>query len=338
MPSKEIYNKFLKLGYPVDQDCYCRYDSLESENDLINLFEVLSTFKDKNGNSPVITANTVVANPDFDKIKESDFQTYCYELFTESLKKYPNHAGVFNLYKEGISNNLFYPQFHGREHVNVNFWMNALRKNDKATRLAFDFKSLGIPYSANSENNHYTTSLDFTNINEKEDKKIILSEGIYNFERLFNYVSKSFIAPSYAWHSDLNSFLAAKGVLYIQGIPFQFEPNIMPGPRYLKIFHYSGQRNKFHQIYLVRNCHFEPSSSKKTDWVDDCLHRVNVAFKWHKPAIISAHRVNFIGSIDPSNRECNLRMLKIILSKILIKWPDVEFLNSEQLGDLIRGY
>src|ERR1035437_6942115 len=331
-PSREIYNRFLKLGFPVDKDCFCKYDSLESENDLINLFEVLSSFKDLKGNSSVITANTIVANPDFDKIKESDFQVYYYELFTESLKKYPNHAGVFNLYKEGINNKLFYPQFHGREHVNVNLWMDALRKNDKLVRLAFDHKSLSMPYIPGSV--QYMKALDFTNINEKEDKRIILSDGIYNFEQLFNYVSKSFIATNSTWHSDLNSFLATKGVLYIQGIPFQFEPNIMPGPRYLKIFHYSGQRNKFHQIYLVRNCHFEPSSSKKTDWVDDCLHRVNVAFKWHKPAIISAHRVNFIGSIDPSNRECNLRMLKIILSKILIKWPDVEFLNSEQLGDL----
>jgi len=336
-PSREIYNKFLKMGFPVDKDCFCKYDSLESENDLINLFEVLSSFKDLKGNSPVITANTIVANPDFDKIKESDFQVYYYELFTESLKRYPNHAGVFNLYKEGISNKLFYPQFHGREHVNVNLWMDALRKNDKVTRLAFDFKSLSMPYTPGSGDIQYMKALDFTNLNEKEDKRIILSDGIYNFEQLFNYVSKSFTATNSTWHSDLNSFLVTKGVLYIQGIPFQFEPNLMSKHRYSTIFHYCGQRNQFSQIYLVRNCYFEPSYSSKNDWVDDCLRRINTAFRWHKPAIISAHRLNFIGSIDPSNSERNLRLLKILFAEILHRWPEVEFMTSEQLGDLING-
>jgi hypothetical protein len=179
-------------------------------------------------------------------------------------------------------------------------------------------------------------ALDFTNINEKEDKRIILSDGIYNFELLFNYVSKSFIANNSTWHSDFNSFLATKGVLYIQGIPFQFEPNIMSKPRYSKIFHYCGQRNQFSQIYLVRNCYFEPSYSETNDWVDVCLQRINTAFRWHKPAIISAHRLNFIGSIDPSNSDRNLHLFKTLLAEILHRWPEVEFMTSDQLGDLIK--
>ena len=339
MPSKETYNNFLQLGYPVDKDCYCRYDSLESDKDLTNLFEVLSSVKDLNGNSPVITANTVVANPDFEKIKESKFQTYYYELFTESLKKYPHHSHVYDLYKEGITNKLFYPQFHGREHINVNLWMDALRKQDEVTLSAFNFNSLGIPHTFGLEKN--TTrmkALSFTNINEKDEKKTILADGLFNFDRLFNFKSKSFIAPSYIWHSDLNPFLAEQGVFYIQGIPYQYEPDLTSRSGYSKIYHYCGQRNKFSQIYLIRNSHFEPSNSEAIDWVDECLHRIAIAFKWHKPAIISSHRVNFIGSIDQSNSDRNLRLLKIILSAILKKWPDVEFLNSEQLGDLIKGF
>ena len=336
MPSKEIYNKFLKLGYPVDKDYYCKYDSLESENDLVNLFEILSSFKDVKGNPPVITANTVIGNPDFDKIKESDFQTYYFELFTESLKRYPNHTGLFNLFKEGIHNKLFHPQFHGREHINISLWMNALRNNDKLTHIAFDFKSLGIPYKPKSGNINFMKALDFTSVKEKEDKKIIISEGIYNFENLFHYVSKSFIAPSYTWHSSLNSFLMGKGVRYFQCIPYQSEPNLKPGPRYAKIFHYCGQRNKYSQIYLLRNCHFEPSFSEATDWVDDCLHRMKVAFNWQKPAIISTHRVNFISSIDPSNSSRNLPLLKKLLTEILYRWPEVEFMRSDQLGDLMN--
>lgn len=337
MPSKQVYDHFLKLGIPVDKDCYCKYDSLENENDLRCLFEVLSSFKDINGNSPVFTANTIVANPDFDRIKESDFQVYYYELFTETLKRYPNHSGLFNLYKEGINNNLFYPQFHGREHININLWMDALRRKNKVALLAFEAKSFAIPPSLNSRKEiDYMIALNFISSQEKEEKKKILAEGLDIFEQLFNYSSKSFIAPSYTWHSDLNPFLAEKGVSYLQGIPFQYQPDMRSVSGELKKFHYCGQYNKLSQIYLVRNCHFEPSLGDTVDWVDDCLHRINTAFNWNKPAIISTHRLNYIGSIDPSNRDRNLSQLKFIFSAIQKKWHNVEFLTSVQLGDLIK--
>jgi hypothetical protein len=337
MPSKEIYNEFLKMGYSVDKDSYCKYDSLESVNDLMNLFTVLSSFKDINGNFPVITANTVVANPDFDKIEESDFEVYHYELFTETLKRYPNHSGILNLYKEGISNKIFYPQFHGREHINISLWMDQLRKKDQLTLLAFKAKSFGIPSNINlGKETNYMKAFDFRNEVEKEEKILILNEGMLIFENLFNYYSKSFIPPSYSWHSDFNYHIAEKGIRYIQGIPFQFEPNIFSGPSHLRKFHYCGEHNKFSQIYLVRNCHFEPSQFLNIDWVDECLFRIENAFKCNKPAIISTHRLNFIGSIDPSNSDRNLVLLKNIISATQKKWPDVEFMTSDQLGDLIN--
>ena len=73
MPSREVYEKCLKAGYPVDRNAYERFDSLESNEDLELLFETLSKFKDQHGNHPVITANCLVVNPDFKKIRESGY-------------------------------------------------------------------------------------------------------------------------------------------------------------------------------------------------------------------------------------------------------------------------
>ena len=87
MPSKEVFNKLKFEGFHPESDPYLKYDSLASENDLFELFEVLSSVKDKNGNTAIITANTVMANPDFKKIRESGFNTYFYEPFTETLKR-----------------------------------------------------------------------------------------------------------------------------------------------------------------------------------------------------------------------------------------------------------
>jgi len=82
---------------------------------------------------------------------------------------------------------------------------------------------------------------------------------------------------------------------------------------------------------LSRNGLFEPSLDQNIDWVDKCLESINIAFRWNKPAVIGTHRLNFIGSIDPNNRDRNLKMFDELLKKIITKWPDVEFISSKDL-------
>ena len=67
------------------------------------------------------------------------------------------------------------------------------------------------------------------------------------------------------------------------------------------------------------------------------MEEIEIAFQWGKPAVVSSHRVNYVGSIDPSNRDNGLNELKKLLNKVLQKWPDVEFMTSAELGDLIRS-
>ena len=50
---------------------------------------------------------------------------------------------------------------------------------------------------------------------------------------------------------------------------------------------------------------------------------------------MSAHRINFIGILDEKNRKNNLKLFESLLKRIIKLWPDVEFMSSDQLGDLI---
>jgi hypothetical protein len=100
--------------------------------------------------------------------------------------------------------------------------------------------------------------------------------------------------------------------------------------------HYQGEKNAMGQYYLVRNCVFEPSQYPvHHDNVGECLKGIQNAFFWKKPAIITSHRLNFIGFIHPENRERNLKQFRDLLENILKKWPDVEFMSSVDLGDTI---
>ena len=85
----------------------------------------------------------------------------------------------------------------------------------------------------------------------------------------------------------------------------------------------------------MRNAFFEPSQTVNADIVGDCMHRIELAFRWGKAAVICAHRLNFIGSIDSKNTDMNLPMFQELLHRIVNQWPDVEFMSSDQLGDII---
>ncbi|HQK69984.1 MAG TPA: hypothetical protein PL101_02605 [Bacteroidales bacterium] len=331
MPSREVYELLLLNGIPVDKLYFLQYDSLESEQDLTMLFEVLYSFKDKFGNHPVITANTIVANPNFEKIKASGKIKYYYEPFTETYKKYPNHSRSFDLWRtEGIANNLLWPQFHGREHLNVKKWMNAINSSDQWELEAFNHDVLLGYHSEKTIN--YMPAFDYSNPEECEYLNTIVAEGLDLFKRIFGFSSKSFVAPCSVKGDNLDNALKNKGVLF-QQFGKHYIPNKSDAFKIKNRFW--GQQNNVGQIYWRRNVTFEPSRDPKHDWVDNCLSMIDIAFRWGKPAVIGSHRVNYIGSIFPENRSFSLLLLKKILKQALKHWPEIEFMSSDQLGEVI---
>lgn len=331
MPSKEVYNKLKEQGYCVDFHPYEKFDSLASEEDLTALFEILLKYKDINGNHPVFTANCVVANPDFEKIKKNNFQKYYYEPFTQTLKRYGHHYNSFELWKQGIRDNIFIPQFHGREHLNVAAWMDALQKNDQDIRLAFNYGMIGLfPKNDHRVGNQMMVALKYNNVSEISNLDHILVDGLNLFEKIFGFRSKTFIAPCYTWSPENEKTLMDNGIKLLQGSYRQIIPNSNNKT------HLMGSKNRYGQYYFIRNCFFEPTLLTEFS-ISKCLCEIKMAFRWNKPAIISSHRVNYIGSIFQENRELNLRYLDKLFIEILKKWPDVEFMSSDKLLEIVAS-
>ena len=332
MPSIDVYEKFIEKGFNIGNTDYNRLDTLENNDDMALLYEVLHSHTDSLNNPAVITANIVVGNPDFDKIRESNFSDYFVEPVSETFRKYPKRDKVLNLWHEGYKNRLFHPQFHGREHVNVVRWMEALQKRTPEIMFTFDNQTT---FSGDGDYN-FMEVLDYNTQDDIKLMKESLKQGLDMFEELFGYRSKSFIPPCYTWDSNVEETLSQAGVKYIQGLFVQLVPT-GTFDNYTRKYHSLGSRNKFGQRYLLRNCFFEPSLTKTNAPVNECLRRIDLAFKWNKPAIISSHRINFMGDLDPTNRAVNLKLLDDLLKGIIKRWPDVEFMTSDQLGDLIVG-
>ena len=323
--------------YPYPKNPYLKYDSLASEEDLNVLFSLISDCKDNFGNHPKLTFNTVVANPDFKKIKESGFKQYYYEPFTETLKRFSNHSQSFNLWKNAIDEKLMYPQFHGREHVNVPLWLEELRNGNQELLDAFDLGTWSVPENKSSIIN-LQASLDWIKEQPFTYQKDFLEEGLKEFQTVFGFSSKTIIPNNYIFDPNLNTILKENGIKGVQGMKYQKLPlgNSSNGKREM-IRRYVGDKNEAGLFYLVRNCVFEPSqTSDNYDDVSMCLQNIDNAFFWNKPAIIDTHRLNYIGSYDEKNRDISLNKLRILLKKILEKWHDVEFMTSNELLDIIE--
>lgn len=340
MSSLDSFERLKSLGIPVDKGQYNIYDSLESNEDLEMLFDTLGRFKDSTGRHPVMTGVNVVANPDFEAIEQNGFKEYVYEPYTKTCNRYANHDRVYELWKRGITERLFVPVLHGREHLNAQFWMRALQSGSPSTFAAFKEGVTGIPKIGigGEKVPGFQAAFQIDTVNDLPYLKEVIRTGAELFEQLYGYKPKFFVPTNGSFNNSLEKDLFDAGVQYINTAKKQEEP--LGNGKYKINTRFIGDKNQFGQIYLTRNCFFEPASTgyevpANHDWIHSCMKEIEIAFRWQKPATISSHRVNYIGYLHPENREKGLRMLSQLLDEIIKRWPDVEFMTSVELGDLI---
>ena len=322
---------------------YSRFDALdtlETKQDLQRLYEVLSSVKDKNGRHAVFTPFALPCNIDFEKMEADDYENFHFETLPVTYKKLAAqqpeaYSGAWDLWQEGIAKGLMRPQFHGREHLNLTIFNDKLKNKDAELLTALKNKS----YTSISDSDYPTMSamaaLDFWNVDENEAKKPMLKEGLKLFEEVYGYPSNYFTPPVYNIHHSLFQTLKDNGIEFLDLALLRNEHqgnNI-----YKKSFNYIGKKTSEGLTIMVRNVVFEPTEERGIDWADFTMKQIETAFRWNKPAVISSHRVNFCGHIDPKNREKGLSALKDLLQRIVAKWPDAEFMSADELALYLKN-
>lgn len=332
IPNKSVYNTLRDSSLNLASCPYSKFDCLENNHDFDSLFDLLTTFQKEHSKSPILTTNFLSANPDFEKIRQSDFSEYHYENIQETYNKNTNSENIKQKIQSGIKERFIKPQFHGREHLNVKMWMYLLNNNNDV-RKAFDYNFFALSFS-NSKSINLPYLASFMRYDENDDFSFILEEGLEDFNSFFDKYPSSFIAPVYVWDESIEKFLSAKNIESIQGLYnkkefYKYNQNPVRKKRFNR------RENSSGQLQLVRNCFFEPSTKEDFDWVNECLRDVEVAFRWSRPAIICSHRINFVGGLSESNRTKNLIKFNQLLTTIVKKWPDVTFVSSDEVVNYI---
>jgi hypothetical protein len=273
-------------------------------------------------------------------MKEEGYKNVHIELLPLTFKKLSSlqpfaYEGAWNFWQEGINKGLMCPEFHGREHFNLKIFKEKLAKKDQALILSLENRSLtNVGYSGYSSIG-WTASFSFWDpVKDTAYFPQMIKEGLDFFEQVYGYESVAFTPPAQQVPSDLESELRNFGLEALDK-PF-FQKKHVGFDRYKMEFCTMRYKEKKGLVELVRNVVFEPTASS-IDHVSKALAQIEAAFTWNKPAIISSHRVNFCGHIDPNNREKGLGDLKSLLGAIVKKWPDVEFVSIRDLVQLIKN-
>ncbi len=334
LDSPSARERMQAAGVAMDNHFDC-FDALETRQDLDALFTTLDSVRDSRGHPAKFTAYALSANPDFRRMRE-DGENYHYESLTSTFERLaasqPDaYQGAWALWHEGIQKGLIQPQFHGREHLNVRLIEHKLRSRDKTLRLALENDSLtalasepGLPGVG------FTAAFAISDGSELEAHKAILADGLKLFEQVFGFHSTTFTPPAMQLHPALYPMVENLGIRAIDK-PQRYVRRL-DAQQTRREFNSLGPARGHKHINLVRNVVFEPCKDMGVDPVEHALGLIGEAFRWRKPAIISSHRVNFCGHIDPANRKRGLDALGKLLQGIVTRWPDVQFVSADELA------
>ncbi|HZW58571.1 MAG TPA: hypothetical protein VFF30_19955 [Nitrososphaerales archaeon] len=330
--------RLARLGYELrgkgSGDSY--YNTLEKTEDLENLYEVLSSFSDGLGRHPVFTANFVVTNPDFERIKAGNFSEY--HTIPISLgfpKSWDSGKSLRQTWRSGIEKKVWMPEFHGYSHFNYQNWLKGLRKGDKKLRDFFEEEMIASSrdYPTLSE---YVTNPGTGTFASRKEQSSTVSRGCEIFRFTFGYPARSTIPPSDIWNIDTEMAFLHSNLHYVQSertryssalglfrIDFASTFNIVKSAILLL-----GPLTK-----LYRNVRLELNDDES-----EVLETSNYLFKIGSPVVVGTHRVNYVSGIDRNLAERGRKKLRTYLKAISEDSRTVFMTSSELYQIYTRGY
>lgn len=325
--SKRSLEILLKKRPSFTPDWYQSFDILETDEDIIQLKEVLLKHKDKNKRPAIFTLNFAVNNLDYNYIKEQNYRDYRLVTIGRYYKEKKNCNNVLREVFAGVNEGCFIPQLHAREHINTEELFKDIESGNQLVIDSLKLKIVGVKDSL-------YCGMDCLNVSDEISEKII-KEAAGEFKSIFGQESESFIAPCYVWKFKDEKILEEQGIKFLQGKLFQNIP--CKSGKYRRKFHKFGEKSKFSNLrYFYRNCFFEPTKNRlmgkdNDQIVNDIISQIRFAFSCNKPAVICTHRVNYVGGIAEENRKDNLKLLDILLERVQREFSDVEFMSTSEM-------
>jgi hypothetical protein len=288
-------------------------DSLETSEDLNQLFYLLENFKSKFEYPPVITANFITHNIKYLEKDNLDFIPISKGFNDES-------EDVRNLYKKGIHNNYIFPQLHGYSHYNL----SELKKYFITEEGKESFENKFLAARSTIRGNFAFLQGELSEANTEADK---IKDAAKEFNNFFGFYSRSVIPPTFIFDLKLLNILKGNNITLVQS-----SNRVTSSNKRKYYFPYFQKRKGV--FWSLRNARLDPHPEYKF-YHEQCIESIGNSFKNKSPAVIDFHRVNFAGRFNPEYRDRTMKELNLLLNNIHGKWPDAKFIHSQKLNDML---
>lgn len=314
---REGFEQLRAKGIRLGEHPYDLY-TLETAKDVSELAGLLMRHHDSRGSSASMVMNFCVANLDFVQMKAGGYKRVELRSLAEGLPFGWSRPGLFEAYKKGIGQGVFYPAMHGLTHFCPLAVENALAENADHARFLRTLWEAETPYIYwrmpwigyeywNPEKPH-------AGFLKAQRQRELIQRACLEFRAFFGRRAVSACAPGYRANRDTHRAWAENGICVVQngtGSGLQ-APYI----------------DEFGLLHVFRGIDFEPAlkeveTEKYLEIASACVAR-------GIPIVISAHAINFHSSLKDF-RSPTLNALDSLLSALESKFPDLLYLNHEEL-------
>lgn len=319
----EGYELLRDSGVRLGQHPYDFY-TLETAEDVLALRDMLKRHHDSTGRPACLVMNFVTANLDFEKITRGGLRDIHLRTLDQGLPGNWKRPRLFDAYREGVADQVFYPALHGLTHFCRLAIEHALARDGERRQLLQTLWLAETPYIywrmpwvgyeyCNPEN----PGAGFLPI---ETQEALIREAVDGFTRFFSTAPVSACAPGYRANHDTHLAWSGCGIRVAQN------GSGAPLPPHL---------DDCEILNLHRTIDFEPHQQDLP--LEKYMQLAGNCFARGIPAIVSVHSINFHTTLKDF-RGPTLRALDGFLSALEAQYPNLLYVHDGDLYEIVtRG-
>jgi len=261
--------------------------TLESAADVISLAATLLEWRGGDGFPPVLQANTIVANPDYEAMISPLFEGDSPPL--KELPEVPSRwqrPGLWEAVRDADAAGVWWAELHGLHHLPVTAWLTALRRAQNDARRAWEHQSpIGELVQAGGE---------YGEAEPRELRARDIRHAIEAFHRLFGRAPTSFCPPDYHTDAWFEQEAASLGLTTWQGKAEQ-AGRALPWLRRRWLGATFPNRDGARFLMPPRIA-FEPTGDAAAPGkrgLEAAVKAARAAWERSQPAVVSTHRMNY---------------------------------------------
>jgi hypothetical protein len=291
--------------------------TLETAEDVAALQGMLNRHRDASGRSPSLVMNFITANLDFTAMALADYRRITLLPLTKGLPGAWKRQGLFDTFRHGIAEGLFFPALHGLTHFCRPVVERSLSSAERSHLLKTLWKAetpyihWRMPWIGYEYWDPDSGSLP------REAQEEAIGKAAEIFRTLFVGPAVSACAAGYRSNKDTYKTWSDCGVHTVQsGTGSPLPPHL----------------DEFGLLHVSRTVDFEPAFGLKP--TEDYLRAAKASFARGEPFIISVHSINFHSTLRDF-RGPTLRALDELLTALERQEPELLYVHDGDLFDLV---